>query len=235
MEKSTELQAFDLAEKTAKVKILTAQTAENIIEIGRTLLEVKENLPRGEFLSWLENEVNYSKSTAYNFMKVAKEFPNFQHVGNLGMRKLLVLTGIEADGREKIIADNDLENMTVKEVEKIIEEERLLEKANRFMYRFSHKIPPHIKNTNKEIYEGLADEEKETLENDIVKRNEVVEDARSEMYNVLVDLKKTFNNDKLFAKWLDWSRTIDDFEFVIGGLLDKVVAEAEKNKANNVN
>ncbi len=77
MEQSTELQVFDLAEKTAKVKILTAQTAENIIEIGKTLLEVKEKLPHGEFLSWLENEVNYSKSTAYNFMKVAKEFPNF--------------------------------------------------------------------------------------------------------------------------------------------------------------
>lgn len=235
MEETTELQVFDLAEKTAKVKILTAQTAENIIEIGRTLLEVKENLPRGEFLSWLENEVNYSKSTAYNFMKVAKEFPNFQHVGNLGMRKLLALTGIESEGREKIIADNDLEKMTVTELEKIIEEERLLEKANRFMYRFSHKIPPHIKNTNRDIYDGLTDEEKETLENNIVERNKVVEDARSEMYNVLIDLKKTFNNDKLFAKWLDWSRTIDDFEFVIGGLLDKVVAEAEKNKANNVN
>lgn len=235
MEKSTELQAFDLAEKTAKVKILTAQTAENIIEIGKTLLEVKENLPRGEFLNWLENEVNYSKSTAYNFMKVAKEFPNFQSVGNLGMRKLLALTGIESDGREKIIAENDLEKMTVTELEKIIEEERLLEKANKFMYRFSHKIPPHIKNTNKEIYDGLTDEEKETLENNIVKRNKVVEDARNEMYNVLVDLKKKFNNDKLFAKWLDWSNTIDDFEFVIGGLLDKVVAEAEKNKANNVN
>lgn len=235
MEQTTELKQFDLAEKTAKVKILTAQTAENIIEIGKTLLEVKENLSYGEFQNWLENEVNYSKSTAYNFMKVAKEFPNFQQVGNLGMRKLLALTGIETESREKVIANNDLENMTVKEVEKIIEEERLLEKANRFMYRFSHKIPPHIKNTNKEIYEGLADEEKETLENDIVKRNEVVEDARNEMYNVLVDLKKKFNDDKLFAKWLDWSRTIDDFEFVIGGLLDKVVAEAEKNKANNVN
>lgn len=235
MEQSTELQVFDLAEKTAKVKILTAQTAENIIEIGKTLLEVKEKLPHGEFLSWLENEVNYSKSTAYNFMKVAKEFPNFQLVGNLGMRKLLALTGIESEGREKIIADNDLEKMTVTELEKIIEEERLLEKANRFMYRFSHKIPPHIKNTNRDIYDGLTDEEKETLENNIVERNKVVEDARSEMYNVLVDLKKTFNNDKLFAKWLDWSRTIDDFEFVIGGLLDKVVAEAEKNKANNVN
>lgn len=45
MEESKELQNFNLAEKTAKVKILTTQTAENIIEIGRTLLEVKDNIP----------------------------------------------------------------------------------------------------------------------------------------------------------------------------------------------
>lgn len=235
MEKSTELQAFDLAEKTAKVKILTAQTAENIIEIGKTLLEVKEKLPHGEFLNWLENDVNYSKSTAYNFMKVAKAFPNFQSVGNLGMRKLLALTGIEADEREKIIADNDLEKMTVTEVEKVIEEERILEKANKFMERMSHKIPPYIKNTNHKVYEGLSKEDAETMEDNVVECYKASEWARNYMYNVLVDLKKTLNNDKLFAKWLVWSKTIDEFEFIIGGLLDKVVAEAEKNKANNVN
>lgn len=77
MEQATELQVFDLAEKTAKVKILTGQVAENIIEIRRTLLEVKENL------SYVE-------------------FQDFQPVGKLGMRKLLALSGIEADDREKI-------------------------------------------------------------------------------------------------------------------------------------
>lgn len=228
MENSKELQAFNLTERTEKIKILTAQTAQNIIEIGRTLLEVKENLSYGEFQNWLENDVNYSKSTAYNFMKVAKEFQDFQPVGKLGMRKLLALSGIEADDREKVIADNDLEKMTITEVEKIIEEARLLEKANRFMYRFSHKIPPHIKNTKKEIYDGLTDEQKETLENNLVEAHRVTEEARNEMYNLLVNLKKKFNNDKLFAKWLDWSKIIDDFEFIIGGLLDKAVAEAEK-------
>lgn len=230
MEESKELKQFNLAEKTAKVKILTAQTAENIIEIGKTLLEVKANLSYGEFQNWLENEINYSKSTAYNFMKVAKEFPDFHLVGNLGMKKLLALTGIEAESREKIINNNDLDNMTVKEVENVVEDEKMLEKVNKFMERMSYKIPPYKKNLNNEIYDGLLDEEKEILENGVVECYKASEWARSEMYESLKEVQKILNNDKLFAKWVIELEVIDEFEELIGGLLDKAVAE--ENKAN---
>lgn len=228
MEQITELKQFDLAEKTAKVKILTAQTAENIIEIGKTLLEVKENIPYGEFQNWLENEVNYSKSTAYNFMKVAKEFPDFQLVGNLGMKKLLALTGIEAENREKIINNNDLDNMTVKEVENVVADEKMLEKVNKFMERMSYKIPQYKKNLNNEIYDGLLDEEKEILENGVVECYKASEWARNEMYESLKEVQKILNNDKLFAKWVIELEVIDEFEELIGGLLDKAIAEETK-------
>lgn len=228
MEQITELKQFDLAEKTAKVKILTAQTAENIIEIGKTLLEVKENIPYGEFQNWLENEVNYSKSTAYNFMKVAKEFPDFQLVGNLGMKKLLALTGIEAENREKIINNNDLDNMTVKEVENVVADEKMLEKVNKFMERMSYKIPQYKKNRNNEIYDGLLDEEKEILENGVVECYKASEWARNEMYESLKEVQKILNNDKLFAKWVIELEVIDEFEELIGGLLDKAIAEETK-------
>ncbi len=230
MDNSKELQQFNLAEKTAKVKILTGQTVQSIVEIGRTMLEVKENIPYGEFQNWLENEVNYSKSTAYNFMKVAKEFPDFHAVGNLGMKKLLALTGIEAESREKIINNNDLDNMTVKEVENVVEDEKMLEKVNKFMERMSYKIPPYKKNLNNEIYDGLLDEEKEILENGVVECYKASEWARSEMYESLKEVQKILNNDKLFAKWVIELEVIDEFEELIGGLLDKAVAE--ENKAN---
>ena len=165
-------------------------------------------------------------------MKVAKEFPNFQQVGNLGMRKLLALTGIETESREKVIANNDLENMTVKEVENVVEDERILEKVNKFMERMSYKIPPYKKNLNNEIYEGLPDEEIEILENGVVECYKASEWARNEMYESLKEVKKILNNDKLFAKWVIELEVIDEFEELIGGLLDKAVAEAEKNKAN---
>lgn len=209
MEKSTELQAFDLAEKTAKVKILTAQTAENIIEIGRTLLEVKENLPHGEFLNWLENDVNYSKSTAYNFMKVAKEFPNFQLVGNLGMRKLLALTGIESEGREKIIADNDLEKMTVTEIKEVVEMEKRLEGLQFLMDVLSNEVTQtgidhnSIPNMNWDIDvitgEKLTAEEVKELQQGV--EEVIVEDVnrlRAHWHKHISLLRNKFTDDKVF-------------------------------------
>ena len=52
------------------------------------------------------------------------------------------------------------------------------------------------------------------------------------MYESLKEVQKILNNDKLFAKWVIELEVIDEFEELIGGLLDKAVAEAEKNKAN---
>ena len=229
MEELYKLQTFNLADRTAKVKILTGQVAENIIEIGKTLLEVKEHLPYGEFQIWLKNDINYSKSTAYNFMKVAKEFQNFQSVGNLGMRKLLALTGLETEDREKISTEYDFEKITVKEVEKIIEEEKLLKKVDKFMKRMSHKIPPYQKKPKDEIYDGLPDEDIEILENGVVEHYKVSEWARNEMYESLKEVKRIFNNNKLFAEWVISLEVIDEFEELIGGLLDKAIEEENKN------
>ena len=120
--------------------------------------------------------------------------------------------------------------MTVKEVENVVEDEKMLEKVNKFMERMSYKIPPYKKNLNNEIYDGLLDEEKEILENGVVECYKASEWARSEMYESLKEVQKILNNDKLFAKWVIELEVIDEFEELIGGLLDKAVAE--ENKAN---
>lgn len=209
MEESKELKQFNLAEKTAKVKILTAQTAENIIEIGRTLLEVKKNLSYGEFQNWLENEINYSKSTAYNFMKVAKEFPDFHAVGNLGMKKLLALTGIEAESREKVIANNDLDNMTVKEVEEVVKMEQQLESLNFLMEILSNEVTKtgidyaSTSNINWDI--DIITGKKLTLE-EVKELQEGVEEIilkdinrlRTGWYKHIDTLRKNFTDDKAF-------------------------------------
>lgn len=205
-EQEKELKVFDLAERTAKVNFLTVQTVQNIIEIGRTMLEVKENIPFGEFQNWLENHVHYSTSTAYNFMKVAKEFPDFQSVGNLGMRKLLALTGIESEDREKIIADNDLETMTVKEVEKVIEEEKQIKKVNDFMNKLSQEIPTISLdyscidfNITKEK-NSLNDEEIEQLKKELNHLfTEYINIYRLIWYDKLNELREVIHNERNFA------------------------------------
>lgn len=46
----------------------------NAIEVGRRLKEAKELLNHGEWLKWLKESVNYSKSTAENLMNLYKEY-----------------------------------------------------------------------------------------------------------------------------------------------------------------
>ena len=47
---------------------------EDIIEIGRELTAVKDELPHGHFLPWIAAEFEMSERTAYNFMDVAGKF-----------------------------------------------------------------------------------------------------------------------------------------------------------------
>jgi len=62
---------FDLEQSTQKILQLKQRTAENIIEIGEEFIRVKENLKHGQFLKWLEQEVEFSDRTAQRFMAIA--------------------------------------------------------------------------------------------------------------------------------------------------------------------
>lgn len=62
---------FDLEQSTQKILQLKQRTVESIIEIGKELIEVKRNLKHGQFLKWLEQEVEFSYRNANRFMSVA--------------------------------------------------------------------------------------------------------------------------------------------------------------------
>ncbi len=49
-------------------------TLESAVKIGQELLAVKEALPHGQFLPWLQAEFGWAERTAYNFMSVAQRF-----------------------------------------------------------------------------------------------------------------------------------------------------------------
>jgi archaellum component FlaC len=52
---------------------LLKRTAENILRIGQNLRAVKEKLPHGQFLLWIETEFEMSQWTARNFIHVAEK------------------------------------------------------------------------------------------------------------------------------------------------------------------
>lgn len=109
------------------------------IEIGRRLKEAKSLLPHGEWGNWLKERVEFSPSTAQNFMKIFDEYgteqislfgdkANTQTLGNLPYTKALRLLSLPAEEREEFVQEHNVEKMSSRELEKALKER---DEANR--------------------------------------------------------------------------------------------------------
>ena len=106
----------------------------NAVEIGRRLTEAKELVPHGEWLKWLTESVSYSRSTASRLMKTFREYgpilsspvgeerPNGASMQHLNYTQGLILFGIPLEDRDQFIADNDVGNMSQRELRQTINE-----------------------------------------------------------------------------------------------------------------
>jgi hypothetical protein len=81
----TELVVFDygqldvetrivVRQRTDEIKTLVRKSAQDIIDIGNKLIEVKTQLGHGNFGAWLDGEFGWSESTALRFMHVGQQF-----------------------------------------------------------------------------------------------------------------------------------------------------------------
>lgn len=140
----------------------------NSIEIGRRLCEAKELVEHGEWGKWLEEKVNYSKSTANNLMNIFKEYGSDQlnllgdNVKNKTYEKLtysqaVQLLGIPSEEREDFIKKNEIENMTSRELKKAIQD---LKKANEEK-TLAEKRMKELENKSKEEIEKIKKKEEE--------------------------------------------------------------------------
>ena len=140
----------------------------NSIEIGRRLCEAKELVEHGEWGKWLEEKVNYSKSTANNLMNIFKEYGSDQlnllgdNVKNKTYEKLtysqaVQLLGIPSEEREDFIKKNEIENMTSRELKKAIQD---LKKANEEK-ALAEKKMKELENKSKEEIEKIKKKEEE--------------------------------------------------------------------------
>jgi hypothetical protein len=168
---------------TAEIKVLTRQTVDNLIEIGIKLIQVKQQLPHGEWGNWVENEVKFSHQQANRLMKLSEECPNSSALRNLNPTKAFALLSMPVEERESFIAQpqplpsgevKTVDEMTTRELEKAIkakrtaeekaqksEQEKLLaEKATNEARTLAHELT----GTVEKLQQKLADRpEKEVL------------------------------------------------------------------------
>ena len=170
-----ELTEFNIEKTTAEILILKDQTAQNIIEIGKRLIKVKENLEHGEFTEWLKQKVDISHRTANNFMKVATTFSNSQAIANLGSTKLFLLAGLEEEERQEVMQENNVEEMTTRELEQVIKEKKQIKEQLEAEQDYSSELQEAKKQKEEKIrelqieIEKIQIPEKEIVEKEVVK------------------------------------------------------------------
>lgn len=105
---------------------LKQQTVQNIIQIGLELIKAKEKLSHGEWGKWLEEKIEFSQRTANQLMRIAKEFGSNSKmipiISNLDITKVYLLMELPTENRDDFIANNDLKNMTTREIKKAIKQ-----------------------------------------------------------------------------------------------------------------
>ncbi len=103
------------------------------IEIGRRLVEAKEMLGHGNWLSWLEKETPFSDRHAQNYMRVFREYgaaqlglfgpeTNAQYIADLPISKALTLLYLPESEREDFAREVDAEHLSARDLEALVKE-----------------------------------------------------------------------------------------------------------------
>ena len=217
---------------TTEIKTLCGQARalalSYAIEIGRRLDEAKDLLPHGEWSEWLKNEVNFSQSTANNYMMLFKEYGDVQisifgaelksqTLGNLSYSKALKLLSIPSDEREEFAKDNNIEDMSVRDLDKLIKERdeavkraEELEEAN----AEREEAEKHLDDVLKEV-----EEYKQKFDN-----------AEDEIHNLTEKLEKAKLSEK---KAKEKVKELKENPEISDDVMSKITAEAEAKAAEN--
>ena len=123
LNESAPTETRDIETVTAEIIQLQQDAGNAIIGIGKRLIEAKAMIPHGEWLPWLAEEVGYSERVAQSFMRLAREWEsNPKALSDLGATKALKLLVLPPEEREMFMAENNVVDMTSRELEKAIRE-----------------------------------------------------------------------------------------------------------------
>lgn len=185
------------------------------VEIGRRLDEAKRALPYGMWGEWLKNEVEFSQSSANNFMKLYEEYGasqisifgasvDSQTFANLPYSKALQLLAVPKEEREAFAAEVGASDLSVKELKAAIEDrDKAIKKAEEARAR------------EEELAEKLADAEcaaeksaaktveAEELKNRLGELTRELEKAKENAARLGEKLKKAEKDPKIPKETLD--------------------------------
>ena len=129
--------ARDAGVIAAEINYIKKKVQETVIyasiEIGEKLCEAKSMVAQGEWGKWLEENVEYSQSTAENLMRLYKEYGGNQEslfdtwtksqtFGKLSYTQHLALLSMPFADRQQFAEENNVADMSTRELQQAIRE-----------------------------------------------------------------------------------------------------------------
>lgn len=229
--------------KTLEFEIvqLKGQTAQNIIEIGKRLIEAKNQVPHGQWLDWLDKKVSFSQQTANNFMRTADEFPNYQSISNLGQTKIFALLNAPKEVRDELINKGSIEDIPVSELKEQIKKlkesnNRLLEDLDEALREndgepkviekevvkevFKEVIPDdYLKLKEIELLKTKTDIRNRELENQLNQKDKQITELKLAKAEVVEKLPSTKQKERIINDAWEFTRACESFLKEVGGLV----------------
>ncbi|MDO4173704.1 MAG: DUF3102 domain-containing protein [Eubacteriales bacterium] len=129
--------ATDIAIEINIIKQQTLQTvAAASFQIGKRLCEAKALVPTGEWLTYLQEQLDYKPTTAENLMRIYREYGDEQVdllsgkspaelFGNLNQSQMVAMFSLPIESRKELLEDHpELPEMSAREVQKLVKEKQ---------------------------------------------------------------------------------------------------------------
>lgn len=124
-----------------EINFIKKQTLENVlkasIDIGERLSAAKELVPHGQWSDWLAEKVDYSQSTANNFMRIFREYGDeqislsgkskSQTFANLNYSQAVALFALPEHQREEFVETHDVSEMSARQLKEAIAAQKAAE------------------------------------------------------------------------------------------------------------
>ena len=225
------------------------------IQIGRKLQEAKAMIPAGEWVRWLDENLNYSQRQAYNFMEIADNYGdknspyfNLQTSANLSISKALELLRLPEETVESFAEDHNIENETVKslraEINKLKEEKDAAERKAEMIDHNNDDIRKELASMQRKLSEAVSEKEFGEMQEDYERRvkalNEELNQVEDDKAGVQEKLDKAKADLKKAKEKLKESEAAKDEEIqkrlaeAGAELEEKIRADTQKEAENEL-
>jgi hypothetical protein len=168
-----------LREAADRIRFRISRTVQDVIEIGRELIAVKNRLGHGNFLPWIDREFKMTDKSAERFMSVAEQFGDkFDSVSNLTLTALYELSAtstpdeVRTEVAERVAAGDSVTAAKVKALKDEIKE------RNKSLKKL-------------QTQKTAADTENRILKRDLGQRDAKLHELTQQLDNICGELQQT--------------------------------------------